>query len=193
MRLELHQKGGYQYTGRDPTPKLADTPATAVLFVQRTKSGDLIKYMRTKEETVQKLNKHGVRLVERAGSPLETILIKKDPWCKDRCKEPDCIVCRGETGSLCKQTSIVYKHTCKLCKSVGLSATYWGHTSRSMKERAKEHEAELRDRSIKSHALKHLQDHHPDLLLEEGEEDLNTKFKWELHAPCRSSFERVIL
>ena len=82
--------------------KQADKPATAVLFVQRTMNGDLIKQMRMKEESVQRLNKHGVRLVERAGSPLETILIKKDPWCKDRCKNYDCIVCRGETSSLCK-------------------------------------------------------------------------------------------
>ena len=67
-------------------------------------------------------------------------------------------------------------------------------SSRSMLERALEHDGELRNKSLKSHALKHIVEHHPDLQMnEEGSPDLTTMFKWELHSSCRSSFEIVIL
>lgn len=105
------------------------------------------------------------------------------------------MVCRGETGSICKQVNVVYKHICKLCKSVGKKAIYWGHSSRSVGERVGEHDGQLTGSSSKSHAYQHLLEHHQDVLARERDADAADRYKhfeWKVHSSCRTSFERVV-
>ena len=87
-------------------------------------------------------------------------MVKKDPWAKDRCKDSNCIVCRQEGKSDCKTKGVVYKHDCLICKKEGRRSTYWGQTSKSLLERATEHDKEMKDRSDKSHAYFHIRDCH---------------------------------
>ena len=134
----------------------------AVLFVQRTEGGKLLREMRKKEEKINKVTEDNIRLVERAGTPLERILVNKNPWAKDRCDGINCGIC-GESGrSVCLKTGVVYKHTCLLCKADGKVAIYIGQTSKSLAERAKEHEKALGNKSPKSHAWNHISECHPE-------------------------------
>ena len=96
--------------------------------------GDLIRKMRKGEEKIRKLTGDTVRLVERAGTPIESLLIRKDPWAKDRCLGIGCEICMKEGSSICKKKSIVYKHECLICLEEERSSIYWGQSSKSLKE-----------------------------------------------------------
>ena len=119
---------------------------------------------------------------------MEHLLIRKNPWIGERCCDNDCIVCRQEPGRLCK-------HICLLCKQNGKNDVYFGHTSRSMLEHANKHDQEIKDRTNKSHFLKHIEEHHPSLLLDQegNHDDLTRMFRWEKHQSCRTCYERGIL
>ena len=75
---------------------------------------------------------------------MEKILMRKDPWSEERCQEAGFGVCRGEGKSLCKMKGLVYKHVCLLYKEVELKSVYYGQTSRSLGERAQEHDIDLK-------------------------------------------------
>ena len=74
----------------------------------------------------------------------------------------------------CKKRNILYENKCEICnpdqkdgKKVGLRGgrgIYVGETSRSLYERAKEHQADKEARSEDSHQVKHWVLDHPDLL-----------------------------
>ena len=59
---------------------------TAVLFVTRTPGGELLTRVRQRELELQKVIGRKVRSVEKAGTKLEHVLVKKDPWEDDQCR-----------------------------------------------------------------------------------------------------------
>ena len=85
---------------------------------------------------------------------------------------------------------MIYKHVCLLCKSSGKSAIYWGQTSRTLGERAAEHDGQLTKKLPQSHAYPHLQEYHPELA---DLETIDPKwFKWEVVGSARNCFERLV-
>ena len=165
----------------------------AVLFVPRTPGGELIKRVRAKEKEIAKVTGDKIKVVERAGTPVERILVSKDPWEKERCKDSSCSYCKEEDRSICSSKNVVYKHVCLACKGKGTPAVYWGQTSRTLAERGPEHDGELKNLSEGSHAYQHLKEYHQDTLEKVEMEDLRRLFSWKIHKKCQTAFQRRLL
>ena len=180
--LEGEEIKGQNVNRKERGDRKTDKEPMCVLFIQRTQGGDLIKRMRKVENRISGMAGDSVRIVERAGISLESLLINKDPWSGDRCTNGECIVCRGAEGSACVKKGVVYQHICKLCKGVGKKAYYWGQTSRSLIERAEEHDKQLENGHKGSHAFKHLEDWHQEELIEEENNKERLKlFEWKVY------------
>ena len=108
-----------------------------------------------------------VRVVENAGTALKRVFSSTNPWGSSECGRPDCVVCSqgDEQVQDCRRRNILYENRCTVCQ-VGnekddskLSGTgkgiYVGESSRSMYERAKEHEADRAGELEESHQIKH--------------------------------------
>ena len=107
-----------------------DKEPMAVLFVPRTPGGALLQLLRAKEKEISKVTGDSIKIVERGGTPLDRILVKKDPWSHTRCSSVDCTVCSEENASICKVRNLVYTNTCEICKRKGILSVYWGQSSR---------------------------------------------------------------
>ena len=91
------------------------------------------------------------RYIERAGTTLADLLVKKNPWLelKGGCDRLDCLICAcsGGKGISCRRENICYTIECKLCETAAEEGEdkrivrYLGESSRSGYERIKEHVA----------------------------------------------------
>ena len=95
---------------------------------------------------------YSVKIAESAGSPLGMLLPSTNPWGPPNCTRQECVPCgQGDESRLdCRKRNILYENRCELCngsKKDG-KGIYVGETSRSLYERAKEHEADRK--AIKS-------------------------------------------
>ena len=146
-----------------------------VLFVDRTRDGELAASLREEEKTHTKLSKYKVKVVERAGERLERILVKTDPFEGRNCGREDCVLCRN-TGNRkpCNRRNLVYRATCNFCEEkrerekeqavergeenyfpTTRKAEYWGETGRSIYRRGREHEDLYRRIEESSFMMKH--------------------------------------
>ena len=103
-----------------------------------------------------------VRIVERAGPKMSTLLSNRTPWKKERCGREDCPPCETKPGS-CRTLNPVYKITCLDCASIGKQTHYIGESSRSLYDRTREHVQALRDKNAKYAVTKHWLEAHKDL------------------------------
>ena len=53
---------------------------------------------------------------------------------RDRCEDPECMICNSEKGGNCRKSGIVYTIQCNKCKD-----SYFGETHRNGNSRSKEH------------------------------------------------------
>ena len=134
----------------------SQAPPTAVLFVERTPNGELVRMLRAREKELQSVLGDKVKIVEKAGCKLERRLCVRDPWQKARCLAADtgnmCEVCGDSKQLLCRSKNVVYKHICMICQAKGNKSAYVGMTARVLSLRAGEHHAKLEARSQDSHA-----------------------------------------
>ena len=72
----------------------------AVMFVQRTEGGSLVTRLRKEEETLSQLSGYRVKMVERAGSKLEHLLTKSDPFGGTDCGREKCYPCMTKNISM---------------------------------------------------------------------------------------------
>ena len=90
----------------------------AVFFVQHTPYSEMAKRMRAKMESLEKLGKFKVKIVERAGNKIVDVLHKSDAWSLMDCERTDCLICSTETskkGSF-RRRNILYETFCITCK-----------------------------------------------------------------------------
>ena len=97
-----------------------------------------------------------VRVTEKGGTPLSSLLSNKDLWSGTECGRGSCRTCAqpGEKKEPCMQRNIVYESECSTCNppgtrkeldKLGLAekrdtpSLYVGETARSVAERASEH------------------------------------------------------
>ena len=105
----------------------------SVMFVQPTPGAVLKK----KIQKVAKKNKVKMKVVEKAGSTMKSVLQRSDPYMDKRCNRESCVVCtHGKIGE-CWTRGCVYQLKCKED-----DRKYRGQTGRSLYERTKE---EMRD------------------------------------------------
>ena len=107
-----------------------------VMFVDATPGGALAKQFR---DTLTSCGLK-IRVVERTGDSIKSLLTKSDPFRTQTCDPNSCGVCSAFPKISCKTRDAVYKITCKGCGEF-----YIGETSRSIGQRYAEHCAQHRN------------------------------------------------
>ena len=75
-----------------------EIPVTSVIFVAKTKYSRLARRMKEAEETLSKLTKERIRVVERSGRTIKSLLCVNDLWSDAPCGREGCISCEGSQG-----------------------------------------------------------------------------------------------
>ena len=92
---------------------------TAVIFVQHTPHSELTKRMRSKLDSLEKLGKFKIKLVERAGTKVVDILHQSNAWSMMDCERKDCLICNTESSKKgsCKRRNVLYETFCITCQN----------------------------------------------------------------------------
>ena len=142
-----------------------------------------------------------VRVTERGGSTLGSLLSNKNLWSGIECGRVECQPCKqpGDKKEPCTTKNIVYESECSSCNPEGSRRTsdktglteqrdtpslYVGETSRSLKERAGEHWADAEGWKDESHMVEH------QMLAHRGAD--NPAFRFKVDKKCGSSLERQV-
>ena len=176
---------------KEKTDRGDSNKVKAVLFVPRTSRGELAKRIREKEIELEKVTGFRFKVVERAGTNLEKILHKSNPWAGKDCGRVKCLLCEtkgksDEQPQSCSKRNTVYKITCEECEKLGQKGVYIGESARSCYERGKEHLEARENLKPDSHMLKHVLLHHREKDIRE------VKFKMRSLKFHKSAFERQI-
>ena len=200
--------------GKKTQERAPGNPVKAVMFIPHTIDSGLAKALRKNEEFLQEITGERVKIVEKAGTKLEDILTKTDPWKGLDCGRENCFLCatKALTGKGlsqdCSKRNIVYEIKCLTCEEQEMSKIkeiangdqkklkelregikihkYLGETGRSAFERGFEHLNQLTTLSDNSHMLKHVVAKH------EGQDLGEIKFGMSILHHNRSAFERQI-
>ena len=122
-----------------------------VIFVPTTPGSQLRKRY---EEVVRKTNLK-VKVVEKSGMTVKSILQKSDPFTRPGCNtEEDCMVCKGGKGK-CRREGVTYEIHCSECNSL-----YVGETSRTGRYRGRQHTIALEKRDPSSVLWRHTAEAH---------------------------------
>ena len=127
------------------------SPHDTVLFVQATPG----EVLRRRIEDVVRKSGFKVKVVERGGRQVKSLLQKSDVHPQDQCWDNGCHVCLTGGGGKCNVEGVVYKIWCVDCERVGESAVMYGETGRTARIRIGEHIEQLRKRSSSSNLWEH--------------------------------------
>ena len=109
------RRKGMRRQMRQSVPKKEYEPA-AVLFIRRTPGGTLVNQLRKEDEKLWPVLGHRMKLVERCGIKLKSLLWKADPWGGITCTDTKCPFCLEEGDrTIYKVNNAIYKNTCKEC------------------------------------------------------------------------------
>jgi hypothetical protein len=128
-----------------------DDKYDSVMFVQPTEGGEL----RRKIQQIAKRNKVKVKVVERAGMTVKKMLQRSNPFGKDKCERPDCVVCEYGKPGECRSRGCGYQLKCKED-----NRKYRGQTGRSVYERTKEEIDDWKNKSENSPLWRHSELYH---------------------------------
>ena len=174
-------------------------PST-VLFVEYSKGGSLQKAVRQVVDKVSDLVGFTMRVTERGGTPLGSLLSNKNLGGGCRCGRLDCKPCMqvGERVENCKTRNILYESECVSCnpeEGAGGSKTledtrsipsiYVGESARSLYERSCEHWADAEAKKESSHMVEHVN------LAHKGEEG-GPNFNFKVIKSFKTCLERQI-
>ena len=147
------------------------TPST-VLFVEFSKGGSLQKTVRAVVDRLKGLLGFTIRVTERGGMPLSSLLSSKNLWRGLECGRGECRVCvqPGEKLEDCKRRNILYESECLQCNGPEdwktrdkntledtreTPSIYVGESARSLCERTGEHWGDALGGNESSHMLEH--------------------------------------
>ena len=117
-----------------------------VIFVPPTPHSQL----RKRYQDVIKKTSLKIKVMERSGKTVKSILQKSDPYKQPRCNpEEDCMVCRGGRGN-CRREGVTYEIRCSGCNCV-----YVGETARTGHYRGLQHTTALAKRDHDSVLWRH--------------------------------------
>ena len=95
--------------------------------------GEILK---KKIERIAKKYKMKMKVVERRGRTVKSMIQKSNPFKNDKCGKEDCVICKNDQKVNCKARGVVYEVE---CLEEGCGMKYMGQTGRSLYERMKEH------------------------------------------------------
>ena len=154
--------------------------------VDRTPGWGLISALRKKEINLQIVTGKRIKLVERTGQQLKSMIWKADPWGGIQCWDLDCPVCEHEQKKrICRVSNVVYISTCMDCQEEGRKCSYIGETSRSLAERAREHKEDAGKTVELSHIRDHKDAHHRKV-------SRMPRMKYKIDKRCKSALERQV-
>ena len=130
----------------------------SVIFVPAT-PGELL---RKRIEKVVSDNHFNVKVVERSGRTLTSMLQRSDILPSLTCWDHTCPVCGTEGRGKCCDEGVVYRIWCLKCASVGVDASMFGETGRTARIRCGEHFDALRDPKKSLNLREHVEKHHGD-------------------------------
>ena len=140
--------------------KKAGNNYTAVMFVEPTPGGNLVKELRNIEEKYKISNEKRIKFVEKSGRKLVDKIRIADPF-RENCKDSECLACKSATKfKNCRKTNIGYSIQCKLCKSRGIIRSYEGESGRNLYRRSKEHSRQLKTGNKNSVLMRHINQEH---------------------------------
>ena len=92
----------------------------ATLFVDRTHNNLLLDKLKKEEELLTEITGYKVKLVEKNGTKLEQLLVKRDPFEGWDCSRGDCICCiwkpQFNQSLNCNKQNVLYRAECMQCK-----------------------------------------------------------------------------
>ena len=136
-KKEWYKKGGYE----------------TVIFVPCTEDSRLLKKL---QEDISR-SQLKIKLIEKAGMTLGSLLRTSDPRKDKKCNRNDCPVCTKEGKGNCRTAEINYAMSCEGCESKGV---YKGTTTRGAYVRGKEHIAEMTSKREDSDMWRHCVEKH---------------------------------
>ena len=197
-------RGRVAQTERGASQKPAKTKelvTTTVLFVEFSKGGVLQKCMRDALDRLTPMMGFRVRVTERGGTSLGSLLSNKNLWSGEPCGREECKPCKqpGDKKEACTQRNVVYESECGECNPDGsrkvadkesladkreVPSLYVGETARSLKERSCEHWADAESWKEECHMVEH------QTMAHQGRGD--PKFNFRIVKKCGSSLERQV-
>jgi hypothetical protein len=137
----------------------------SVLFVPPTPGGVLTKELKKREAEINRFESNRIKIVEKGGENIESILSKKDPFRKESCSKDFCPICKSCKNSekiknLCNTNNVGYRWICNTCKERNVTKVYEGETSRSARLRGLEHVSSYKKKHEDSVLYKHKQLEH---------------------------------
>ena len=164
-------------------------PST-VLFVEYSKGGELQKTVRGVIDRLTPLLGFTMRVTERGGTPLGSLLSNKNLWSGQECGRGECRSCAqsGDRREDCIRRNILYESECTKCskqsdKGEGGPNIYVGETARSLHERMTEHWKDAEGGKEESHMVEHVGEAH------QGEAP---EFKFKVVRGFKTSLDRQV-
>ena len=197
-RPPTHSGVGRGKNGKQAGAKLI---TSTVMFVEFSRGGSLQKHMKEVLDRLAPMLGFKVRVTEKGGSSLGTLLSNKNLWRGEPCGRPKCRTCQqpDEKKEPCKAKNIVYESECTLCNEPGSrklkdreglrerkeqASLYVGETARSIAERAGEHWEGALGGKEENHMLEHLAAAHRD--------EQTPSFRFKVVKQCRTALERQV-
>ena len=140
------------------------TSYDSVLFVPSTPNSALAKTLREHEALNNQGRVSRIKIVEKAGRSLKSILAPNDPWGVSKCADPECFVCSTSVGDLkvsCRTPGILYKIFCTRCEEEGKKSVYVGQSGKNGYSRGKKHLEDFAARNNSHCMVIHCRVHHP--------------------------------
>ena len=179
----------------------AKLPTSTVMFVEFSRGGSLQKHMKEVLNRLSPMLGFCVRVTEKGGSSLGSILSNKNLWRGEPCGRPKCKPCAQpeDRKEPCKARNIVCESECTLCNEPGSRKKsdanglkeskeqlnlYVGESGRSLCERAGEHWEGALGGKDENHMLEHL-------ALVHREEQVPS-FRFRVIKKCRTALERQV-
>ena len=174
---------------------------TTVLFVEFSKGGTMQKKLRECLDRITPMLGFRIRVTEKGGTPLGSLLSNKNLWSGVECGRGTCRTCAqpDERKEPCTLRNVVYESECRVCNPPGtrkeadkqgleerraLASLYVGESARSVAERAAEHWRDAESGKEESHMLEHQVESH------EGEGP--PQFAFTVVKSCKTSLERQV-
>ena len=136
----------------------------SVLFVQSTPGGVL----KSAISEVVRSSGLKIRVVEKGGKKVQSLLQKSDVENSVQCMRPECVICQSGGKGPCSKEGVCYKVTCLKCLEFGKKTIMYGETGRNARIRCAEHAKALGNKK-KSNLWEH------SLAVHSGEE-INYRF-----------------
>ena len=145
-----------------------------VVFVQAT-PGEVLKKAIELEAKGVGLK---VKVVEKAGRDIKSILQRSDVQPNKTCLKDNCIVCLTSEKGRCSEENIGYSVKCIVCEDQGVDVVMHGETGRCARVRCGEHQRDYQSGLPRSNLYEHV--------LKEHNGDKSTQFRFDVVAAFKN-------